>query len=386
MDKRQYIAQLYEKYLQDQYSTEELKELMDLMNVDEHRDYVIQILEDSLQRKPTADINLVNSIDKKVSQQIFGLTRRNRKLRKLQYLKYAGILLLFFSISIVLFTYMQNRTDQGEMYLSHTEKIIWPGTNRATITLDDGRRMDLNETQLGIIQSANGINYMNGKAIKGLKKSRLITLSTPRAGQYFITLQDSTKVWLNAMSEIVFPSSFDGSERKVEVKGEVYFDVAHDANKPFVVQTEQQEIYVLGTQFNVKAYEDELYQTTTLVEGKVTVKSPESQEKIWLSPSTQAVSQRGQKPKVLNVDPMEYTSWKDGVIVLNNYDLSEIIKQLERWYDVDFGGVPVDVGAERVFGMIDRDVPLNDVLETLMDNYKNISFEIEGRRVLMSKK
>lgn len=383
MDKRQYIAQLYEKYLQDQHTAEELKQLIELMDSDEHGDYVIQILEDSLQQKPTVDRDLVNSIDKKVSQQIFGLTRRDRKLR---YLKYTGIILIFLSVSIVLFTYIQKRTGQGGEDLTRTEKIIGPGTNRATITLDDGRRMDLNEAQSGIVQSANGIKYMNGITLEGVEKSRLITLSTPRAGQYSITLQDSTKVWLNAMSQIIFPSNFDVSERKVEVKGEVYFEVAHDADKPFVVQTEQQEIYVLGTQFNVKAYEDETYQTTTLVEGKVAIHRPGNQEKILLSPGTQVVSQIGHKSKVLNVEPLEYTSWKDGVIVLNNYDLPGIIKQLERWYDVDFGKVPVDVGTDRVFGMINRDVPLNDVLETLMDNYKNISFEIEGRRVLMSKK
>src|SRR5690606_16245702 len=128
-----------------------------------------------------------------------------------------------------------------------TEKVILPGGNRATVTLSNGEVLTLSEEHGELINKDNVLAYGDGSAIHSLDGSQLVTLATPRAGQYTVTLSDGTRVWLNAVSELVYPARFDSQERSVWVKGEAYFEVAHDAQRPFIVHSEGQRIAVLGT-------------------------------------------------------------------------------------------------------------------------------------------
>lgn len=385
MDKKEHITKLFEKYLNDQYTEDELNELIDYFHSNEHEEHLLHLLEDNLSKNPSVEKETILSIDKKIAQNLFKRTRptRIRKLRKL--LAYASAILVFFIAGLGIYHYLLSEKEKPAVYSNNTESIILPGGNRATITLDNGQVVSLSEDQEGILHKDNRLVYADGATVEDLETAQLITLSTPKAGQYTVTLNDGTKVWLNAVSEIKFPSKFDSKERRVEIKGEVYFEVAPDEQRPFIVHTEKQNIRVLGTQFNVQAYNDEPLQYTTLIEGKVAVRSNEGHEEFHLTAGQQAISRFDNELTITKVDPSEYTSWKDGIITLNNYNLTEILRQLERWYDVSFERIPEGVGAERIFGMISRDVTLNDLLETLTDNYKRIKFQIEGRRIMILK-
>src|SRR5690606_3481667 len=149
---------------------------------------------------------------------------------------------------------------------------IPPGGNKATLSWDDGPTVALNEDKNGIVIQGNDLLYEDGSTvISGRKKpNEQYHIQTPKAGQYQVVLADGTKVWLNAASSLHYPSSFTGKTRRVELKGEAYFEVAKDA-KPFIVKTADQELEVLGTHFNINAYEDENQTITTLLEGSVRV-------------------------------------------------------------------------------------------------------------------
>src|SRR5690606_24897985 len=147
-----------------------------------------------------------------------------------------------------------------------------------------------------------------------------------------ITLPDGSKVWLNAESSITYPTTFVDKERKVEITGEAYFEVSHNAQQPFIVASAQQLVEVLGTEFNVNAYNDDHSINTTLLKGSVRIKTTSNQTTI-LTPGQQArVS--NETIRVNDVQTEDYIAWKNGLIVLNHADLSSVVKQIERWYDV----------------------------------------------------
>src|SRR5690606_24636103 len=156
---------------------------------------------------------------------------------------------------------------------------------------------------------------------------------TPRGGTYQVTLSDGTRVWLNAESRLIYPTRFDGDARNVELEGEAFFEVS-SSTKPFFVQSSDQIIEVLGTEFNISAYGDNLQTTTTLVSGSVSLQNRQSAQVRTLEPGEQAIV-REDKVGVRTVDVADYTAWKDGLFVFNDTPLSEVLGQLQRWYGVD---------------------------------------------------
>ncbi|MFB2121678.1 FecR family protein [Parapedobacter sp. 2B3] len=218
-----------------------------------------------------------------------------------------------------------------------------------------------------------------------------MTLSTPYGGQYQVTLPDGTRVWLNAVSTLRYPSRFDGPERVVELEGEAYFEVrrqepaasrhagrgANGSNPaamvPFVVKTASQVVEVLGTEFNISAYPGEPDTRTTLVGGSVRIKNVESQASNLLMPGQQAVV-RGQDTDLNQVDVEVYTAWKDNVFIFGRLELSRVLRQLERWYNVEFsdGQLP----QATLSGEIPRNVPLSSVL-AMIEGATAMSFEIQ---------
>lgn len=380
-DKEQLII-LFRKYLADQHTEAELDEILRYFQLLEHDDQLVRLIEQELEQPLDADTSLVTAIGEQVAHSLFQQTRPATVHKLNQWLRYAAAMLLCGVIGVGIYQYTRETDIPAERPLM-AEHIIQPGGNRATITLDNGQTLTLSEDQGGIINKDEVLTYADGSAIKGLEAVQLVTLATPRAGQYTVTLSDGTKVWLNAASELIYPTHFDKAERSVQVRGEAYFEVARDPKRPFIVRTDKQQISVLGTTFNIHAYADETVQHTTLVEGAVMIENLKDQKSFRLNPGQQAVSKAGDVLSILQVDPQEYVSWKNGIIILNSYDLPEILRQLERWYDVEFGAIPAGIKSAHVFGMIKRDVPLNDVLKTLSDNYSTIQFKINGRRITM---
>ncbi len=381
MENKEHITNLFRKYLAQQYTEVELDEILQYFQLPEHDEFLTQLIEQELDKNSNHNTSLIKSIGEEVARNLFIQTRPKTRSRFKQWLPYAAAVLLFFATGLVLYyTQFKNRNDT----ILATEDVILPGSNRATITLGNGQVLTLSGAHKGVINTGETLTYVDGTPIESLEGIQLVTLTTPRAGQYAVTLSDGTRVWLNAASELIYPTRFDGNERQVWVKGEAFFEVEHDKNKPFIVHANQQKVQVLGTKFNVYAYPDEIVQHTTLVEGAVLVSGKGNEQRLRLSPGQQAISKAEEGLSIISVNPREYTSWKDGIIQLNGYELSEILRQLERWYDVEFGEIPIGIESDRLFGMIRRDVPLNDVLQTLRDNYTTIQFKINGRRIMMS--
>ena len=270
---------------------------------------------------------------------------------------------------------------------SDHKQTIMPGRDKAILTLSDGTVIVLDSTSNGtlalqgnskVVKLNDQVVYNNNQA--GTATETIYnTLSTPRGGQYMLTLEDGTKVWLNAVSSIRYPSVFNAVERTVELTGEAYFEVAKNPSKPFKVSVQGMEIQVLGTHFNVMAYSDEAAVKTTLLEGAVKINNDTR-----LVPGQQAQQSRTGELKVLNdVDIEQVVAWKNGYFQFNRDGLEVIMKQIARWYDVEIsyeGKIPV-----REFGgKISRNSNIRDILKVL--ELSNVVFRIEGKKIIVMTK
>ncbi len=214
---------------------------------------------------------------------------------------------------------------------------IQPGSNKALLTLSNGSKIELAE--LDTVFSLNGaqinidsstVSYKN--TIANTQSIHYNTLSTPRGGSYKIRLSDGTLVWLNAQSELRYPETFIGDNRTVYVKGEVYFEVSKDKSKPFFVYYNDNRIKVLGTAFNVKAYENSKKSFVTLCEGSIQLLSNGHSD--VLIPNQQAVI--SQSETVVNkVNAYNFTAWKDNMFLYRSASLGLILDDLSRWYNTE---------------------------------------------------
>jgi ferric-dicitrate binding protein FerR (iron transport regulator) len=254
---------------------------------------------------------------------------------------------------------------------------IKPGTQKAILTLADGSTVTLDNAANGMIAQqgatqvlklANGqIRYQAGQKVDNQGKPAYNIMSTPNGGQYQLTLPDGTNVWLNAASSITYPCAFTGDERKVKITGEVYFEVAKDKSKPFLVTAGDQQIEVLGTHFNVNAYTDEDHIKTSLLEGAVRVNS------VLLKPG-QAFAHGKISPTNVEQD----IAWKNGVFNFNNQSLAQVMRQLARWYDLEIV-YPQGVPQKEYGGEIGKNLTLDQVLKGLENS--GIHFTLNGRRL-----
>jgi transmembrane sensor len=261
-----------------------------------------------------------------------------------------------------------------------------PGRNTAVLTLADGHTIPLDSAANGglaqqgntkVIKLNGQIAYTNTGGAPAGDNLLFNTISTARGNQYQLILSDGSKVWLNAASSLRFPTSFKGKERKVEVTGEAYFEIAKNPAMPFKVVVNGGEIDVLGTHFNVNAYSDESSVQTTLLEGAVSIKKGDATQ--LLSPGQQArFTSKGEISLSKNVDVAQETAWKDGFFWFNNTDIHMLMRQVSRWYnvEVEFKGEITDDGFT---GKVSRNVSLSKLLNVL-EQYE-IHFKIEGKKI-----
>ncbi|MGN7820847.1 FecR family protein [Chitinophaga sp. 22536] len=266
---------------------------------------------------------------------------------------------------------------------SHTfRNDVLPGGNQAVLQLGNGKTVTLGGKGSQTITEADGTTIQRGNgslvytdANDSATTSLYNTLTTNRAGQYQLTLEDGTKVWLNAASSLTFPVHFNGTERKVALTGEGYFEVAANARQPFKVTVNGVDVLVLGTSFNIGAYDHTV--NTTLVSGAVKVQLP-SKRSWQLVPGQQARVQHEQV-SITYADTEKAIAWKEGIFYFKDDDLRDIMEQVARWYDLelDFKG-PLPTG--KISGNISRQARLSQVLEML--NYvSGAHFDIRGRKV-----
>lgn len=268
---------------------------------------------------------------------------------------------------------------------------IQPGGDKAILTLGNGKTIVLDSAQEGVLATLGGTTvkklangelvYQTGENVE--EEISFNTMSTPRGGQYQLELPDKSRVWLNAASSITFPSSFRGKERLVEMSGEVYFEVTRDQEKPFRVRMKDGSVVqVLGTSFNINDYGDESLSKTTLLSGSVSLMHERGES--LLEPGQQAQIKKfsGSAPGIVDdVDVDQVMAWQKGMFEFSNTDLTGIMRQVSRWYDVDvvYDTKPT---AKKFGGGISRKLPLSNVLKLLEAN--GVKFSLEGRVLRVS--
>lgn len=276
------------------------------------------------------------------------------------------------------------------------QRDIAPGKQGAVLTLADGSEVVLDSMSNGTIARQNGAQLVLSEAQLSYQPSdgpsaatTYNTITTPKGRQFRVALSDGTQVWLNAASSLRYPTAFSGGQRLVEVTGEAYFEVAPDPGKPFFVNVSNKaDIRVLGTHFNVNAYDNERNIAATLLEGSVRVSTRTAGSApaaaISLRPGQQALISRTAPGNPIRVhdkaDTESATAWKNGLFSFEGIPFADIMRQLERWYDIEViyeNGVP-DIEFE---GAMTRDVSLNGLLTIL--GRSGIQFRLDGRKLIV---
>lgn len=301
----------------------------------------------------------------------------SRKGRRVYWMAAASIVVLFSAALYFWLAQPGPRPEQVVRTEAPSDEIM-PGSDRAILTLGNGRRVMLEGQKLITDGDLNIRNENNELIYSGSSMVSFNTMSTPRGGQYQLRLPDGSKVWLNASSSITYPTVFTSNERVVELAGEAYFEVAKNPDMPFKVKVAGLSVNVLGTHFNVMAYDDEESVKTTLLEGAVQVARGDAGA--LLKPGQEAtVRNTDEKIKIAAADVEQATAWKNGMFLFNKTDIKSIMRQLSRWYDFE---VSYEMSFEnRNFsGMISRKTPLVQVLNMLQMT-KDVKFTIQGRTV-----
>lgn len=290
------------------------------------------------------------------------------RLRRIWWRVAAAVAIL--AVGLGLYFYMlPSRPGKTGPTVVQTPAIIQPGQNGAVLTLADGRQVVLDSLGNGVVAQQSGATAVlqDGRLVydPGKDASGAIvynTMRTPRGRQFQLTLPDGTRVWLNAASSIRYPTTFSGTERTVDVKGEAYFEVAANPSQPFYARiNDSTRVAVLGTSFNVNAYANEATINTTLLDGKVNLVLTAGT--VPLRPGQQAQVQGG-NTKVVQADVEQVMAWKNGQFYFEGASLAEIMRQIERWYDVAVI-YPQGIPEITLHGKMTRGVTLQGLLRGL---------------------
>lgn len=304
--------------------------------------------------------------------------------------------------AIVLFVaggYLWYQQSNRQQMFNHTQQKpnVQPGKDGAVLTLADGTQVVLDSLGNGLVATQNGSSVVlhNGQLAydaKGKSSEDIVynTMTTPRGRQFHLTLSDGTKVWLNAASSIKYPAVFSAGKRQVEITGEAYFEVAKDKKRPFLININNKATAeVLGTTFNVNAYEDESSINTTLLEGSLIVAA---NDQVILTPGQQArvahaagIQKKAENIVVVNADLENVMAWKKGFFRFEGLTMQEAMLQLARWYDIE---VVYDTAIDKnkwqntmLAGEIRRDLTLADVTDLLKE--LGLHCRIEGKQLIV---
>jgi transmembrane sensor len=408
------IGKLIGKYLRQELTEEEQKQLNEWINESDDNKTLFEKWTDTQElMRNISDWERLEKGKQDIWQKMdVGADEKkpSSRLLNFQWWKYAAAaaIILFVSLGAYLWYKDNNRnekvakTDTPQVPVTNDVK---PGQFKAKLTLADGTIIVLDSAKNGTLVQEGGTNIVNkdGKLVyeKGGQSNKVLynILSTSKAQTYATVLSDGTKVWLNSESSIHYPVAFNGDVRKVEITGEAYFEVAASIGKngkrPFIVSVNGMEIEVLGTHFNVNGYADEPAMKTTLLEGKVKVRSVTTNEQTILAPGEQAIlpfvsaqdklAQDGKAKldKTKDVDVDAEVAWRFGYFNFNNTDMKTLMRQLERWYDVkvEYQGEVPDVQS---FGEIPRELSLSQVLSVLQR--KDVHFKMIGKKIIVTPK
>ena len=374
LDQHQHIEQLFRKYLNNDCTPEETASLVAFMRSSKNRELIQSLLDDHFQ-----DSEDEAGMYRAQTDRIFQKLRLDDAVEKItvnprntgfRFLKTAVAALLI--VASVWAVFLIKPSSKKEATAARTAEDVLPGGNKAVLVLSDGQQVKLDSLQSGtprvgeaavVKRSDDGhlIYYAaDNNRLKGFN-----TIKTPRGGQYEVVLPDGSRVWLNAASSITYPAAFNAGERRVMLNGEAYFEITslwrNNKKIPFVVETDKQKIEVLGTRFNVNAYDDEAGVKTTLIEGKVKVTT--ENETVILKPSQQFnLGIEGISTKKVDVEPA--IDWKNGDFLFADEDLKSVMRKIARWYNVELV-YDSEIPDESLSGQISRSRNLSEVLRML---------------------
>ncbi|MDB5222090.1 MAG: hypothetical protein JWN83_757 [Chitinophagaceae bacterium] len=299
----------------------------------------------------------------------------------LRYAVAASVLLLLSTGAYFVFFNKEQKQAKTEI----AKDVEAPKATKAIITLGNGKQILLDSVNSGTLATQGNVNIVktaDGKIIYSGTTDEMVsnTLTNPRGSNVVdMTLADGSHVWLNSGSSVTYPVAFAGNERKVQITGEAYFEVTHNAAMPFVVEKNDVSVHVLGTHFNVNTYDDESVIKVTLIEGSVKVSRANISR--LLKPGQQA-QLNNKEIKIEDTNIEEVMAWKNGLFSFNKANIQTVLRQLGRWYDVDVvfeGKVP----AQLFGGEIQRNIQLSKVLESLEKN--GVRFRIENKKIVVLK-
>lgn len=391
MAAKENLDELYERFLHNECNPDEISRLIELFDAADYntlQEMVRKQLDD-----PSSTMLSRNSNQYRYDRIFNNLKEHTKPVRPVRSLwakvSAAGVILLVASGG---YFWYHKDTPMPVTALHHMHKDVKPGGNRAYLTISDGTQINLSDFNSGrivsdggkdILQAVNGeISYVDGRATSKQVRLAINTLRTPNGGHYRVILPDGTKVWLNAASQLRYPANFRGlKQRKIDLTGEAYFEVAKDPLHPFVVQTDDQQIRVLGTHFNVNAYHDDGGSKTTLLEGSIHARG--KQTEVVLTPGQQVSTMANGGLKVDPADQELAVAWKNDQFMFESEPIRILLKTLSRWYDVEvvYG---TDVPDIRFNGAVSRFENISEVLKILESTGK-VHFQLDGRKVRVTK-
>jgi ferric-dicitrate binding protein FerR (iron transport regulator) len=385
---------LFNRLLEGKLSPTELEELIKWLGAEQADadagDLILQHLKQADASGQTISPDIMARLEARLPRILSGEKRRGRIVSMAASYAAAALLLIAAGLYLMLHKEPANNKNQVVKAKPLTPEQIHPGKDGAILTLADGSKLVLDSLGNGLVSMQNGIkvSMVNGQLVYDAANTAALssvataynTMSTPKGRQFNLVLPDGSKVWLNAASSIRYPILFTGNERKVEITGEAYFEVAKNARMPFKVKVnDETEIEVLGTHFNINSYENEASINTTLLEGSVKVKN--SSGILILKPGEQAQSVNKEKIKLVkevNIDKV--MAWKNGYFDFQDATLQEVMRQLERWYDIEVV-YEQEVPELEFYGKMGKDLSLAAVLSGLEKS--NVHFRMESGRKLV---
>ena len=388
------IALLVAKEIGEEISDEELKELLEWRRKDAANNSLYMKLRNShnfnnwLRERKEAEVEegwLKVAVEiKKMSKTIL--------LRKIS--RIAAIFIVPLIIGGIAYFYIDKQMTQKKITQQRYAQIK-PGASRATLTLCDGRSVVLDSINMMSLIEIDGtaiekkqgeISYSKSEK-ETIKRPVYNTINVPVGGEYRLTLSDGTKVFLNSMTALKYPVQFGQDKREVELVGEAYFEVKKNAAKPFVVNTKEMKVEVLGTSFNVNAYKDSKNTVTTLVEGKVKISHPlNGEDDQILNPNEQAVMDNlTGKILLCKVDVSNYVSWKDGQIVFYDMPLEDIMVLLTRWYSAKVFYMNPEVRSIRFSGSLDKYDEIGKFID-IIEATQEVNVKINDNTILFARK
>nr|WP_157536314.1 FecR family protein [Mucilaginibacter sp. L294] len=391
MAARENLNELYGRFLRNESNPEDIRRLTDLFGTaddDMLHDMVRKQLDDPSAITPySSESNeIYNRIFRKLEPQLVP-ARSVKLLTKIS--AAASIALL---IGLGSYYFFHDPVAHLNIVAQKVAGDVAPGGNKAYLVLSNGQNISLTGEHSGLIGTDAGkdilktddgqIKYVDRHDMHNSDEVVFNTLRTPNGGHYKLILADGTKVWLNAASQLKYPADFKSlKERRIELTGEAYFEVAKDAIHPFIVQTDDQQIKVLGTHFNVNAYHDDGGSKTTLLEGSI--RAAGRHANAIIKPGQQVISNNDGRLNINEVDTELAVAWKNDQFMFESESVRPLMKNVARWYDVDII-YDTDVPDVRFNGAISKFENISAVLK-ILENTGKIHFQVIGRKVYVTK-